>query len=59
MWNHKLGKQGNVERLEDALSRTQSQTFQNQIDILEAEANMVEAVIDEYYAVIGEEREDV
>lgn len=59
IWNPKLGVFGNFERIAKCLSRTESKTNQNEIDILEAESNMVEAVIDEYYAVIGEEREDV
>lgn len=58
MWNPKLGVFGNFERIAKCLSRTESKTSQNEIDILEAEANMVEAVIDEYLCVVGEERED-
>lgn len=58
MWNPKLGVFGNFERIAKCLSRTESKTSQNEIDILDAEANMVEAVIDEYLCVVGEERDE-
>lgn len=58
IWNPKLGVFGNFERIAKCLSRTESKTTQNGAEILEAEANMVEAVVDEYYAVIGEERDE-
>lgn len=58
IWDTKLGVFGNFERIAKGLSRTESKTSRNEADILEAEANMVEAVVDEYFAFIGEEREE-
>lgn len=62
MFITRQGKQGNIERLERAISRTQAQVYNNKAEtdaaILEADANLVEMVIDEFYATIGEEREE-
>lgn len=60
MWNHKLGKQGNVERLEEALSRTQSQVINNKVEadngLTESEDASVElaSMISDLYDAVAE-----
>lgn len=55
----------NVKRLFDRTTDTNNKVIKADDDIsamdrqlLESDANMVEAVIDEFYSVIGEEREE-
>lgn len=60
MWNHKLGKQGNIERLEKALSRTQSQVINNKVaadnGLIESEDASVElaSLISDLYDAVAE-----
>ena len=49
---------GSLERVGDLASNADTKSNINAQDILEAEANMVEAVYDEYLALVGEERKD-
>lgn len=58
-YDPKIGLFGNIKRLFDERNRINEDVVENkaqaELEIIEAEANKVEAVIDEYLAIIGEE----
>lgn len=55
-YRHELGLFGNINALFKEAMRIENKSERNELEIM---ANMVESVIDEFHAFVGEEEEDV
>lgn len=55
-YKHEIGLFGNINALFKEATRIDRQTETENLEIM---ANMVESVIDEFHAFVGEEEEDV